>query len=215
METIEETLVPRRPRAFLVPVIISLNVVVFLMWNTSFVSEYFMAENFLISWDNLVLGRYWDLLTSVFSHIAIWHIFVNMYVLFSFGSVLEEILGSKRFLMFYLVAGIVSSFFHAFISAYLLHSPDLPALGASGAIAGVVLVFSLMFPKQKILLFGIVPIPAMWGALAFIGFDLWGLFAQAGGGGLPIGHGAHLGGAFTGILFYFLFIRRFRQRMVV
>jgi membrane associated rhomboid family serine protease len=47
----------------------------------------------------------------------------------------------------------------------------------------------------------------MVGALAFIGLDVWGLIAQAEGGGLPIGHGAHLGGAFTGILYYFLFLR--------
>ncbi len=83
----------------------------------------------------------------------------------------------------------------------------MSALGASGAVAGLVLVFSLLFPKEKLLLFGIIPLPALFGALAFIALDLWGLFAQAGGGGLPIGHGAHLGGAFTGILFYFLYVR--------
>ena len=82
------------------------------------------------------------------------------------------------------------------------------ALGASGAIAGLVLVFSLIFPREKILLMGIIPVPALFGALAFVGLDLWGLTAQAHGGGLPIGHGAHLGGALTGMLYYVFFLRR-------
>lgn len=167
----------------------------------------FMLKNFLISWDALVEGRAWTLLTSVFSHQMLLHIFVNMYVLLSFGSLLERLLGSARFIRFYIIAGVVSSLAHASVSAFLIHNPSIPALGASGAIAGVILIFALLFPKEKILLFGIIPIPAIWGALAFIGFDLWGLFSQTKGGGLPIGHGAHLGGAATGIVYYFLILR--------
>ena len=119
-------------------------------------------------------------------------------------------LGRRRFLAFYLVAGIVASLTHAFVSAWILSEPGLPALGASGAIAGVILVFALMFPKERILLFGIIPIPAIWGAVAAVGLDIWGLVAQARGGGLPIGYGAHLGGAATGFIYYFLFLRRQR-----
>lgn len=70
-----------------------------------------------------------------------------------------------------------------------------------------------MFPREKILLFGIIPLPAIVGALAFIGLDIWGVVAQAGGGGLPIGHGAHLGGAITGIIYYLLYLRpRLKRR---
>jgi membrane associated rhomboid family serine protease len=135
------------------------------------------------------------------------HFFMNMYVLSSFGPIVERLLGSFRFFGFYLSAGIVSSLSHSLVSAYILREPDLPALGASGAIAGVILLFSMLFPRQKILIFGLIPIPAVWGAFLFIGLDLWGLMAQAGGGGLPIGHGAHLGGAFTGIFYYYFFLR--------
>lgn len=96
----------------------------------------------------------------------------------------------------------------------LLSEPSLPALGASGAIAGLILVFSLVFPKEKILLFGLVPIPALWGALAFVGLDIWGLVAQTKGGGLPIGHGAHLGGALSGFLYFRFYLRpRLRARI--
>lgn len=178
------------------------------MWNTTSVDHYFMEENFLVSWQALQEGRYWVLLTSVFSHSSLIHLMFNMFVLNSFGPLLEQVLSKKTFLSFYIIAGLVSSFSHAMVSNLILQSPALPALGASGAIAGLILVFAMLFPKEKLLFFGIIPIPALFGALGFIALDLWGVFAQAGGGGLPIGHGAHLGGSFTGILFYFFFLRR-------
>ena len=167
----------------------------------------FMMKNFTVSWDALEQGRPWTLLTSVFSHEMFFHIFINMFVLNSFGTILERLLGSGRFIRFYLAAGILSSLSHCVVSAYLIQDPSISAVGASGAIAGVILIFSLLFPQEKILLFGIIPIPAIFGALAFIGLDIWGLTSQTKGGGLPIGHGAHLGGAFTGILYYFLILR--------
>ncbi len=194
-------------RRLVIPFIILLNVLVFILWQ---IPEYdqFMLENFTVSWTHLLEGRYWVLLTSVFSHNMLLHILINMLVLRSFGSIVIQVLGSVRFISFYLLAGIVSSLSHSLVSAMILGNPDIPAVGASGSIAGLVLIFSLVFPREKILLFGIIPLPAMVGALAFIALDVWGLVAQAGGGGLPIGHGAHLGGAFAGILYYFLFLRR-------
>lgn len=191
-------------------IIIIINVLVFLAWNiTGLVDPQFMTDNFLVSWDGLVAGRYWILLTSTFSHNMFLHIFLNMYVLHSFGSVVLQTVGLKSFLNFYFIAGIFSSFCHAYVSAFFLGSPELPALGASGAIAGIILLFSLIYPKEKILLLGIIPLPAIWGAIAFIGLDIWGLIEQAHGSGLPIGHGAHLGGAIAGIIYY-LYLRRYR-----
>lgn len=166
-----------------------------------------MMNNFMISWNALTQGRSWTLLTAVFSHQLFFHLFINMFVLNSFGTLLERLLGSSLFLRFYIIAGVISSLAHSLVSAFLIEDPSIAAVGASGAIAGVILVFSLVFPKEKILLFGIVPLPAIWGALAFIALDLWGLASQTKGGGLPIGHGAHLGGAFTGIVYYFIFLR--------
>jgi len=168
----------------------------------------FLASNFLVSWNAVVEdGRWWTLLTSVFSHNLAWHLLLNMLVLQSFGSLLERVLGRWRYLRFYLFAGVMGSVWHCCTSRFLLGQPQLDALGASGALAGLVLVFSLLFPREKILVFGLVPVPALWGALAFVGLDIWGLIAQAGGEGLPIGHGAHLGGAFAGIVYYFLLKR--------
>ena len=199
-------------RAIVVPILIILNAAVFVLWYIQGPQSAIMTDDFLVSWDGLMAGRWWTLVTSVFSHNWWLHIFVNMFVLNSFGTLLEHVLGHWRFLAFYIVAGIMASLTHALVSNYYLHTPDVRALGASGSIAGLVWVFSLLFPKEKILLFGILPMPAILGALAFVGLDLWGLSAQAAGGGLPLGHGAHLGGALAGILFYVFHLRKYVRR---
>lgn len=190
-------------------VLIALNVAVFLLWQISDPSDDgFMARNFLVSGVALREGRWWTLVTSVFSHFALLHIFLNMYVLRSFGAVMEQSLGRARFLRFYLGAGIVASLCHCLVSAYLLGQPGLPALGASGAISGVVLLFALVYPRQRLLFFGLLPAPAIWGALLFVGMDAWGLLQQVrGSGGMPIGYGAHLGGALAGLAYYLTVIR--------
>lgn len=191
----------KKPSA--VKVIITLNIIVFIMWHI--LPESFMTENFLVSYAGLMAGNYWTLITSVFSHYSTFHIFINMYVLFGFGQAMESVLGTKRFVSFYLIAGIFASLTHSLVSAHLLNEPGLPALGASGAVAGLILLFSLVFPREKILLLGIIPMPAIFGALVFVGIDIWGLTVQAQGtNGLPIGHGAHLGGSLAGLIYYFL-----------
>lgn len=197
-------------KSFIVKLIIFSNVLIFFAWQWAQQSEVqyeFMAANFLVSWVHLEYGRYWVLITSVFSHNIFWHLLLNMLVLYSFGPVVRTVIGFRHFVFFYFLAGVISSFCHAWVSAFVLGDPSLPALGASGAVAGVIFLFSFMFPKEKILIFGIIPVPALVGGFIFLGLDAWGLVAQAGGGGLPIGHGAHIGGALTGILYYFLVIR--------
>jgi membrane associated rhomboid family serine protease len=188
-------------------VFLAINTGVFVLWLVLGQSA-FMVENFLVSWDALAAGRTWTLLTSEFSHLWFLHFFINMYVLASFGPIVENTIGSGRFLSFYLVAAVVASLGHAGVSAFVMGQPGLPALGASGAISGVILLFSFLYPRARILLFAIIPMPAMIGALLFVGLDIIGLIAQFEGGGLPIGHGAHLGGAATGALYYWLVIRR-------
>jgi membrane associated rhomboid family serine protease len=196
-------------KSYFVPLIIILNTIVFAFWKFKPVEE--MVNNYALSWDLVISKKhYWVILTSIFSHKDLFHFLINMFVLQSFGIVLEKIMGHFRFLFFYLGAGIMGSLFHIFTSNYFVHAPDRLAVGASGAIAGLVLLFSLKFPKEKLLFFAIIPVPAIFGALAFIGLDIWGLMAQTQGGGLPIGHGAHLGGAFFGIIYY-LKTRKQRQ----
>jgi membrane associated rhomboid family serine protease len=112
---------------------------------------------------------------------------------------MSDVMGTRNFVLFYLLAGMSGSLAHSLVSNFWMHQPELPALGASGAIAGIILYFSFLFPEEKLLLLGFIPVRAMWGAVILVGFDVWGLVAQTNGGGTMIGHGAHLGGAAIGI----------------
>jgi membrane associated rhomboid family serine protease len=167
----------------------------------------FMTANFLVSTSHILHGHLWTLITAAFSHNQLWHLAINMFVLWSFGTVLEHLWGTRVFVLFYLAAALVASVSHCAVSSLFLGRDNISALGASGAVSGLLLAYALHFPRHRILLFGIVPIPALAGVLAFVGLDLWGLIAQGRGGGLPIGHGAHLGGALAGVLIYFLYLR--------
>jgi len=193
-----------------VSVIIGLNVLVFLGWQASyFVPDLqpIMMGNFLVSTSHFVHGYVWTLVTAAFSHNEIWHLAINMFVLWSFGTVLERLWRTRVFVIFYLVAAVVASISHCVVSSILIGNGNIPALGASGAVSGLLLAYALYFPRHKILLFGVIPVPALAGVLAFVGIDLWGLMAQSRGGGLPIGHGAHLGGALAGALMYYFYLR--------
>ena len=203
---------PRRRmlRTPAVSVIIGINVLVFLAWQAASVVPGlgdFMVVNFLVSTSRLMHGYVWTLVTAAFSHNELWHLAINMFVLWSFGTVLERLWGTRTFVLFYLAAAVFSSLSHCAVSSFLMGNGNIPALGASGAVSGLLLAYALYFPRHKILLFGVIPVPALAGVLAFVGIDLWGLVAQSRGGGLPIGHGAHLGGALAGALMYFFWLR--------
>jgi membrane associated rhomboid family serine protease len=165
-------------------------------------SPEFMIHNFLVSWSALLQGRVWTLVTSVFSHNMFFHLFINMFVLFNFGFIVEKYLGPRRFLAFYLMAGIAGSISHSLTSAFILRQPALMALGASGAISGVVLLFALLYPRELIFIFGIIPIPAIWAVAIITGIDLFGLINQTHGAPSIIGFGAHLGGALVGFIYF-------------
>jgi len=195
-------------------VAIALNVLVFFGWQIPDKTVHVLfLNNFLVSPLHLSHGYWWTLLTAAFSQAELWHLAVNMIVLFSFGSVLERLLSTRLFVGFYLVTALVSSASHCFVSAVLLGSPNTAALGASGVMSGILVVYALLFPKHRILVFGLIPIPALVGAIAFAGLDLVGLFAQSLGGGLRIGHGAHLGGAACGVLMYLVVLRPHLQQL--
>lgn len=207
-------LVLRQKRTPILTFLLAINFAVYLCWFYYLIERDFgfMERHFTVSWQGLMAGRWHTLLTSAISHSLFFHLFLNMFVLKSFGGLMERVLGSAQFLLFYVAAGMFSSLSHCLASAFLIGNPALMAVGASGSISGIILLFALMFPRERIYFFGLIPIPALFGALAFIGLDIWGLVAQAKGGSLPIGHGAHLGGAMYGILYFFLHIRSRRLK---
>lgn len=180
--------------------IIFLNIFIFFLWHL--LDFGFMSRYFLVSTHNVLSGHYWTILSSVFSHHLFFHLFLNMLILANFGAVLERLVGKFHFLSLYLLSGISGSLIHCLTSTFLIKNDDLNALGASGAISGLLIFYSLNFPKKLLYLFGFIPVPALLASLIFISLDLYGLFNQASGHGLPIGHGAHLGGALWGGVYY-------------
>ncbi|MBK7636352.1 MAG: rhomboid family intramembrane serine protease [Saprospiraceae bacterium] len=162
----------------------------------------FFAVNFLIPIPNIqqyfVLYRPFTLgfepvqiVTHMFSHANISHLFFNMLGLYMFGSMVEATLGPKRFLILYLTSGLAAS------ALQMLLSPS-PILGASGAVFGITTAFATMFPNtQLMLLFPPIPMKAKYMAILFIGV---GLYSGLSGTNDGIAHFAHVGGALWGFL---------------
>ncbi|MEP6684995.1 MAG: rhomboid family intramembrane serine protease [Parafilimonas sp.] len=172
------------------------------------------------------LFKPWQFITYLFLHGSIEHILFNMFALWMFGSVLENLWGPKRFLIFYFVCGLGAAFCHMVVLYYdmqpvveafnhlpydqqqlVLSDPNFklyePTLGASGAIFGCLAAFGYLFPNSLMyILFLPIPIKAKWIVLGYIGVEIF--LALKNSAGDDVAHVAHLGGAIFGlILVYF------------
>jgi membrane associated rhomboid family serine protease len=153
-------------------------------------------------------------LTSMFLHADLIHLGGNMLFLYVFGDNVEDTFGHVRYLLFYLVSGIGASSLHIF-AALSLGGSAIPTIGASGAIAGVLGAYFVLFPRSRILtlvfLFWItiVAIPAV----VFLGlwFVFQFLYGSIGAGG-GVAYWAHVGGFVTGIVFGVAWRGRRRKR---
>lgn len=134
---------------------------------------------------------------DVNGNIVFFHILFNMFALFMFGRILENVWGAKRFLFFYLACGVGAAATHLIMQSIM--GTYSFAVGASGAIMGVFVAFAYLFPNTELMLIPFpFPIKAKWLALAYILLDLFGGFGQVAGD--SVAHFAHLGGALTGFL---------------
>ena len=161
--------------------------------------------------------RIYQLITYMFMHGNFGHLFFNMFALWMFGNTLENIWGSKRFLLFYMVCGIGAGLCQELVQ-YIQYSTSLAnystvnlgghivtmdaylnmmtTVGASGAIYGLLLAFGMMFPNSMIYLYFLFPIKAKW---FVIGYAVIELVSGLSGGG-NVAHFAHLGGMLFGLL---------------
>jgi len=152
----------------------------------------------------------WTIITSMFMHANPFHLFANMFSLLFLGSFLERIIGKKRFTFLYFSSGIVAGLFFVFFSLLIKTEYNVYAVGASGAIFGVIGTIVLLTPKLKVFIFPIpFPIPMFIASLIAL-FGLWIISIFA---GLPIGNTAHLGGFVFG-LGYGLYLRIKYKRKV-
>jgi rhomboid family protein len=132
---------------------------------------------------------WWKLLTYGFAHGSIEHILFNMLALFFLGPSVERVYGPWEFLRIYLVIIVFGGAIWCLVN---LGSPAVALLGASGAVTGIVLLFALHFPKQTLLLFFVIPVPAWVVGVLLIVLNLFG---TAGGMQDNVAYSVHLAGA--------------------
>jgi membrane associated rhomboid family serine protease len=157
--------------------------------------------------------------TTMFLHAGWLHIIGNMWVLAIFGDNVEDRMGPLRFVLFYLLCGLAAGVLHVFLNP----NSTVPAVGASGAIAGVMAAYFVLFPRARIVaMFPILIFPIFFELPAFVYLGLWFL-TQFFGGALAIASPraaggiafwAHVGGFLTGLLTFWIFLRRPRPRHV-
>ena len=146
------------------------------------------------------------LVTGMFVHANIGHIFGNMLFLWVFGDNVEDAMGTARYFVFYVICGIVA----ALTFSLMVPAGQSPLIGASGAISGVAAAYLLLYPKARIWGFVFIPwlplhIPASWFVGIWILFQVLSAFVSQGS---DIGWWAHLGGIGAGCALVGLFKRR-------
>jgi membrane associated rhomboid family serine protease len=125
------------------------------------------------------------------------HIFFNMFSLWMFGGLLERVMGSKRYLIYYIVCGLGAALVQELMWQFSLQE-IVPTVGASGAVFGILLAFGMIFPNMPMYIFFIpVPIKAKW---VVIGYGLLELYFGISGNQPGVAHFAHLGGMLAGII---------------
>lgn len=140
----------------------------------------------------------WRFLTSIFLHGGLMHIFFNGYALFIFGSILEQRVSLKDYLIIFFGAGLMGSFLY-YLTYLLGIIPAIPALGASGAIYGILGAVAVLIPNLTIF-FWFVPMPIRYAAVLWVAIEFLGTFDVSSG----IASAAHLGGLIFGIAYAWL-----------
>src|SRR4029453_474145 len=137
----------------------------------------------------------WQLLTYGFLHGGVAHLFFNMFALYMFGGDVEGLLGSRRFLVYYLVC-VVGAALTQLVVMGGIQRPPAAGLGASGGVFGLLLAFGMAYPQRRImLLFPPIPMPA-WVFVTLYG--LLELYLGVTGTAQGVAHFAHLGGMVAG-----------------
>ncbi len=187
-----------RPDTFppVIKYLIIANVAVFAAQN--FFDRQFALTDHLALWPiNTPEFKGYQVITHMFAHGSIGHIFFNMFALWMFGRTLENVWSAKRFLNFYLLSGIGAAAVHL-LAQYLTGGYGY-AIGASGAVMGVLVGFAYLFPNTELfILFIPFPIKAKWAVIGYVLIDLFGGIAKFSGDN--VAHFAHLGGALTGFI---------------
>lgn len=145
---------------------------------------YPFVGNLLAFYPQAAFSRPWGWFTYMFVHGGPGHIFWNMLGLFFFGPRVETRMGGTRFIQMYVIAGLTGALFQ------FIMVPQGAMIGASGALFGVMMAFAMFWPRERIYIWGVIPVEAWLLVVIYTG---WSLYAGLGRGG-NIAHFAHLGG---------------------
>jgi membrane associated rhomboid family serine protease len=152
-----------------IKILVSINFGIFLLQTIARTEGMFFPLFGLVPklvWSEFML---WQPFTYLFFHGSIWHVLINMFVLWMFGSELERLWGKEHFLKFYFVTGVGAGLVTMIIGL----NSTTPIVGASGAVYGVLLAYGLTYPNRTVYLYGIIPIKSLWfvigiGIIAFM-----------------------------------------------
>lgn len=164
-----------------------------LLPQTAIIADRFFA----LYWFGSPLFHSYQYITYMFLHGGFGHLFFNMFALWMFGRTLEYELGSRRFIIYYLVCGVGAALIQMLV-AWLTGELGIVLIGASGAVMGVLLAFGVMHPNEVLIMFPIpVPVKAKWFVIGYAALEL---FYGATGRAAGIAHFAHVGGMLWGYL---------------
>ena len=140
--------------------------------------------------------RLWQLFTYMFLHGGFFHLILNMFVLWMFGSEIEGMWGSREFLRYYFITGVGAAIVYSLATFIVPNlSPAIPTIGASGAIYGILVAFAMLFPNRLVYLYFLFPIKAKHMVILFVVMELWATIRYTNSG---IANMAHLGGVLVG-----------------
>jgi len=156
------------------------------------------------------LFHIWQPLTYMFMHGGFTHLLFNMFALWMFGRIIEQVWGSQRFIIYYLFCGIGAAIVQEVCQELGYIGTNVSTIGASGAVYGILLAFGMTFPNERIF---IIPIPFPIKAKYFIGFYVILELLEGFGTNDGIAHFAHLGGMLFGaiLIFYWRGIAKKKQ----
>lgn len=161
----------------------------------------------LTTGDTLPKWQLWRLLTYAFCHSTdkdqLLHIVFNMICLWFFGRAVQDRLGNREFVSFYLLAAVVAGLSYLGLHAGFLRDNSL-VTGASGALMAVMALFAMWYPRQQVLLFGLLPVEIRWLVAAYVVIDtlpIWGAL-QGNPAKDGVAHAAHLGGLLFGFAYH-------------
>jgi membrane associated rhomboid family serine protease len=191
--------------------ILLLNLLFFLLVVTiSYGNPTFIKYIALTPIDIIAGNNLWTLITNMFMHADIFHLFMNMVSLMFLGSFLERVIGRRRFLIFYLSAGIFAGLFFVFFAWLFAQNLESSAVGASGAIFGIAGMLAVLTPRLPVYIMFIPIAMPMWFAVILILSLLWFISAIS---GLPIGNTAHLGGLIAGLAYGFYLRKKYPRKV--